>query len=117
MLNNAETNEHLIKKLERFSRFTDSSIGIPFTRFRMGFDSLVGFIPGIGDSVGLALSLYPIYLAMHANAGFFVIARMLFNIGLDFLVGLIPLLGDVFDIYFKANIRNTAILKRHLNVP
>ena len=38
----------------------------------------------------------------------------LWNAIIDWLIGLIPLLGDVFDIGWKANLRNVALLKEHL---
>ena len=41
-------------------------------------------------------------------------ARMAANIAVDWLVGSIPLLGDLFDVAWKANKMNVALLKRHL---
>lgn len=38
---------------------------------------------------------------------------MLFNVGVDFLFGSIPILGSVFDVGFRANKRNVALLRRH----
>ena len=43
-----------------------------------------------------------------------VLFRMLRNVGLEALVGVVPVLGDVFDIAFKANLRNTALLKSYI---
>ncbi|MBU2884632.1 DUF4112 domain-containing protein, partial [Gilvimarinus agarilyticus] len=40
--------------------------------------------------------------------------RILTNIAIDFLGGLVPIVGDIFDAFFKANIRNTRILREHL---
>ncbi len=31
-----------LERLDRFSRFTDSSIRIPFTRFELGAEALIG---------------------------------------------------------------------------
>ena len=39
--------------------------------------------------------------------------RMVLNAGLDMLMGFVPLLGDVADVFFKANLRNMALLERH----
>jgi len=39
------------------------------------------------------------------------------NIALDACIGAVPLLGDVFDVAWKANIRNVALLERHLAAP
>ncbi len=39
---------------------------------------------------------------------------MIQNIALETAVGFVPIAGDIFDAYFKANIRNLEILERHL---
>jgi len=36
------------------------------------------------------------------------------NVAIDGVVGAIPVLGDVFDVTFRANRRNVAILRDHL---
>ena len=38
---------------------------------------------------------------------------MLWNVLLDTLLGAIPGVGDVFDAYFKANVRNLKLLREH----
>jgi hypothetical protein len=38
---------------------------------------------------------------------------MTINILIDALVGAIPLLGDIFDIAFKANMRNLRLMQEH----
>jgi hypothetical protein len=42
---------------------------------------------------------------------------MVVNVGLDVIIGAIPLLGDAFDIAWKANRRNYALLVRRLEQP
>jgi hypothetical protein len=44
-----------------------------------------------------------------------LVGRMLANVAIDGVVGAIPILGDAFDVAFKANRRNIALLKRWLN--
>ena len=39
------------------------------------------------------------------------------NVALDAGVGAIPVLGDFFDFAWKANLRNVALLERHLAAP
>ena len=46
-----------------------------------------------------------------------LLARMGWNVALDTLVGEVPILGDLFDIGFKANIRNLALLDGYLQRP
>jgi hypothetical protein len=38
---------------------------------------------------------------------------MIGNVAIDGLVGSIPILGDVFDVAFRANIRNVRIIEEH----
>jgi hypothetical protein len=42
---------------------------------------------------------------------------MLLNLGTDTLVGSVPVLGDLFDVGFRANIRNSELLDKHLGEP
>ncbi|MQX52604.1 DUF4112 domain-containing protein [Alcanivorax sp. PA15-N-34] len=103
-----------LARLDKFSRFTDSSIGIPFTKFRFGAEALIGLIPGIGDVAGLALSSYVLIEAQRAGASNKVKLRMVRNMLIDFAGGLLPVVGDAFDAIYKANTRNTALLRRYL---
>ncbi|MCG7198796.1 DUF4112 domain-containing protein [Marinobacter pelagius] len=103
-----------LRRLEKFSRLTDNSIGIPFTRFRIGLDAIIGLVPGVGDLAGVVLSAYVLIEAQRVGASRAVKLRMLRNIGIDFLGGLLPVAGDAFDAIYKANTRNTLLLKRYL---
>ena len=42
---------------------------------------------------------------------------MLLNVGIDVLIGAVPLLGDIFDIGWRSNSRNAALLARWLEQP
>jgi hypothetical protein len=44
------------------------------------------------------------------------IARMVANVAIEVLVGMIPFVGDLFDIAFKANRRNYALLAGSLQM-
>jgi hypothetical protein len=39
--------------------------------------------------------------------------RMLFNVLIDVVVGIVPVAGDLFDVAWKANDRNYALLERY----
>lgn len=43
-----------------------------------------------------------------------VVARMVANMFVDLLFGAIPIVGDLFDIAFKANTRNSALVRAHI---
>ncbi|MGZ8162756.1 MAG: DUF4112 domain-containing protein [Methylobacter sp.] len=106
-----------IKQLERWAWLLDNSIRIPGTSIRMGLDSLIGLIPGIGDVTGGALSSYLLLQAVSSGIPSVVIARMVANVVFDTLIGMIPLVGDIFDIAFKANQRNIELMTNYYNSP
>jgi hypothetical protein len=49
--------------VDRLAWWLDNAIAVPGTRFRIGFDALIGLIPGVGDLVGTLLSSYIIAVA------------------------------------------------------
>jgi len=79
---------------------------------RVGLDGIIGFVPVVGDTILLVAALFPIYVAKRHNLGNDVIARMLLNVAIDYFSGLVPIIGDVFDVLYRANLRNLAILER-----
>ncbi|WP_370186017.1 DUF4112 domain-containing protein [Alloalcanivorax sp.] len=103
-----------LARLDRFSRFTDSSIRIPFTRFELGAEALIGLVPVIGDAAGLVLSGYVLLEAQRAGVSGATKRRMLRNMLVDFVGGLVPVVGDAFDAIFKANTRNTRLVRQDL---
>lgn len=103
-----------LARLDRFSYWTDSNIRVPFTKFRFGLSPLIGLIPGIGDFAGLILSLYVLYEARKVGADGKVQRKMIRNMLIEFVGGLTPVFGDAFDAVYKANTKNTELLRRYL---
>ncbi len=103
-----------LRRLDRYARMLDSRFRVPFTRIRFGLDPVIGLLPGIGDVAGLGLSLYLIGEAIKIGAGPKTITKMMGNVLIEFVIGLVPLLGDVFDLLWKANDRNAALLRTHI---
>lgn len=106
-----------VERLRRIGWLLDSSIPIPGTRFTLGIDQIIGLVPGVGDLIGGVLSLYIIFEAARLGAPRGLLARMGWNVAVDTLVGEVPVLGDLFDIGFKANIRNLVLLDGYLQRP
>ena len=67
------------------------------------------------DVITTAMSLYIVNEARALGAPRVLIARMLANVALDGLVGAVPILGDAFDVAFRANRRNMALLLGHFD--
>ena len=50
--------EKTIRRLERLANLLDSRYRIPLTKIQVGWDSILGLIPGIGDVLPVVFSLY-----------------------------------------------------------
>lgn len=103
--------------VRKLARLLDAAVRIPGTNIRVGLDALLGLVPGVGDAVGAALSGYIIVAAARLGLPKSVIARMLVNLGVDTVVGAVPVVGDLFDIAFRANTRNVALIESAMNEP
>ena len=103
-------------RIRKLSRLMDTAFRIPGTPFRIGLDPIIGLLPGLGDLIDTAFSAYLLFLASQFGLPKNVLGWMVFNIGLEAIVGSIPLIGDVFDAFYKSNIRNLALLEKHLQV-
>src|SRR5262245_10429040 len=105
-----EANESLPARdawMEKLAWLMDSSI--PIGRWRIGLDSLAGFVPGFGDLAGALVSMLIVLRAINAGIPSVAVARMMTNIAIDSLVGAVPILGDLFDMAFKSNLKNLKI--------
>ena len=107
--------EQRLARIDALSVLLDTAFIIPGTNIRFGLDALIGLVPGIGDAVTTVMSLYIVNEARALGAPRLLIARMLANVALDGFVGAIPLVGDAFDVAFRANRRNMALLRDHLD--
>jgi hypothetical protein len=99
------------------TRLLDSAAKIPGTGIRFGLDPILGLVPGLGDVAGAALACYLVLLAQRLGAPRAVLLRMLGNVAADTIGGTVPLIGDAFDVAFKSNTRNLALLERALELP
>lgn len=108
------THQAALARLDRYATLMDARFRVPGTRIRFGLDPIIGLLPGIGDALGLVLSLYVIVEAVRLGVSKRVLFSMLRNVGLEALVGMVPVLGDAFDIGFKANLRNAALLRSYI---
>jgi Domain of unknown function (DUF4112) len=113
-LSRPRTREERIARIEALASLLDTAFVIPGTNWRFGFDALIGLVPGIGDALTTALSVWLVKEAHALGAPAHLIARMLGNIAIDGVVGAVPLLGDAFDLVWKSNRRNLYLLRRHI---
>lgn len=106
-----------LDRLRTLSRWLDSRVRIPGTPIRFGFDAIMDIVPVLGDVAGVGFSSWILLEAARMGASKSTLFRMLWNVGVDALAGAIPGLGVIFDVAWKANDRNIALLERHALKP
>lgn len=106
-----------LRRLDRLARLLDESIRIPALRYRIGYDALIGLLPGIGDAAGLLIGTYVVIEAARFRVPRSTLLRMVANVAIEAAVGTIPLIGDVFDATYKSNLRNVRLLRQRLDRP
>lgn len=112
-MNNRQETLNLLKSL---SKTLDTRYKGPMgTSF--GIDGLLGLIPGVGDIITTSISIYIISQAAALGVGPSTLIRMALNVGLENLFDMIPIVGNVFDFYWKSNVKNMVLLETHLAQP
>ena len=96
--------------IERLADLLDTRWRIPGLGWRFGLDTVVGLVPGVGDTITGALGLYIIARSHQLGAPKLLMARMGWNVLVDSVLGAIPLVGDLFDLANKSNTRNIRLL-------
>lgn len=104
-----------LRQIERVVWLLENSIRIPFTRWRIGLDPILGLVPWLGDLVAAAISTLLLIAAVQYRVPFVILGRLTLNIVADFLIGLIPVAGDLGDLFFRSNRRNLELLRNHMH--
>ncbi len=112
----AQALETRLANLRRLAWLIDGVFALPFTRFRFGLNSVIGLAPAAGDAILAGISLYIVNEARLLGVPGPLLGRMLRNVAIEAVAGSVPILGDLFDVAFKANLRNLAIIEEHLGV-
>ena len=107
------TNDERLERIRRLVRLLDEAFQIPGTKYRIGLDGLIGLVPVAGDLITGGLALWIIREAAEMGVPRRTIMRMLWNLGLDVTAGFIPAVGDLFDVAWKANVKNLTLLEKH----
>ena len=105
------------ENLDILSHLLDDFIKVPGTPVRFGLDGIVGVIPGIGDLIGGIASSIIIIAAWVRGVSYATVVRMVANVVIEVSIGSIPILGDMFDIAWRANRRNYALLTGSIYEP
>ena len=106
--------EPRLRRVRAVAEFLDNSLRIPGIGYPVGWDAVIGVIPGVGDALTGTLSVWIVLQAHALGVPKRTVVRMLGNAGLDFAGGALPGVGDILDVAFKANRRNLRLIERHL---
>ena len=115
----SKTSKHTarLNRVRALSRLLDNALPIPGTSYRIGIDPILGLFPAIGDYLTTALSAYIVIESALLGASKATLWRMTLNIIIDTFAGTVPVLGDLFDVTWKANSANLALLEAHMKSP
>jgi hypothetical protein len=102
-----------LDRLDMLATAFDTAFIVPGTNVRFGVESLLRLVPGVGDVAASLLSFYLLYEASRLGVPRLLLARMAVNVVLEGAIGAVPFAGDAFDILFRANRRNVALLRAH----
>ena len=111
----AEPDRHRrLKRIRRLAQLLDNAFAVPFTKFRFGWDSIIGLVPGGGDVATGVLATYIVIEAARLGIPRRTLWRMIANVALDMATGVVPIAGDLVDVAYKANRRNVKLLEEHV---
>jgi hypothetical protein len=105
-----------VQRIEKIAVLLDSKYTAPFG-FRIGWDGILGLIPGFGEFITTLISGYLILRAAMLGVSTNVLLRMGLNVLIDDLIGIIPLFGWIGDFAWKANLKNTKLVREHFTDP
>ena len=106
-----------LRRLRRISHLLDNAIPIPGTKHRIGLDPILGLIPGGGDLLGSVFAGYVVFKSAQMGVPQETLLKMAANIVFDTVAGTVPVAGDLFDVAWKANVKNIELLDAHLGSP
>jgi hypothetical protein len=104
------------RELEVLSQIMDNRFRIPVLGWRFGLNAIIDLVPQFGDVATTIVALYVLVSAVRYRVPKITLLRMGTNIAIYFLLGLIPFIGDLFDAWWKPNIRNINLLRRRATV-
>jgi hypothetical protein len=109
-----EAVEAAMARITMMAKVMDSLVALPGTGLRVGVDAVLGLVPVLGDLISQAIATYIIWEARQLGVSKVTLWRMVGNTLIDTVVGAVPIAGDVFDVAFRANMKNLRLLQRHL---
>jgi hypothetical protein len=104
------------RELEVLSQLMDNQFQVPLIGWRFGLNAVIDLIPEFGDIATTIVALYILIAAVRYRVPKITLLRMGVNIAIYLVGGLVPFAGDLFDAWWKPNIRNINLLRRRATV-
>src|SRR3989440_5769791 len=104
------------RELEVLSQLMDNRFRVPILGWRFGMNAIIDLIPEFGDIATTIVALYILVSAVRYRVPKITLLRMGVNIAIYFVGGLVPFAGDLFDAWWKPNIRNINLLRARATV-
>jgi hypothetical protein len=104
------------RELEVLSQLMDNQFRVPVIGWRFGLNAIIDLVPEAGDIATTIIAIYILVSAVRYRVPKVTLLRMGINIAIYFIGGLIPFAGDLFDAWWKPNIRNINLLRRRATV-
>ncbi len=108
-----EAKSAFFDRLDRTARLMDRAIPLPLVG-GVGLDALLGLVPFIGDTLSAVVASTIILNSLQYGLPKTLVSKMVGNMFVDVTFGAIPVVGDLFDVLFKANTRNVALLQEYI---
>lgn len=83
---------------------------------KFGIDPFLDLFPIFGNLLGVAISCYVFWIAYQLKVPQQIYWRMAWHIAADFVLGAIPFAGFVFDLFYRANSKNLALLAPYMDL-
>jgi hypothetical protein len=99
--------------LRHWAELLDNRFRVPGTEIRFGLDPIASLVPGIGDLVSPAFTVALLVQGLQQRVPRVILVRMVANALLDACIGAVPVAGSVADVFWRANVRNLALLEKH----
>lgn len=100
--------------LDRSAEFLDNRFRIPGTNIRFGLDALIGIFPYAGDVITFLVSGFLVIIMARYGISGKLVMKILGNIWIDGMFGTVPILGDLFDLRYRANLKNVNLVREYI---
>lgn len=109
----AQTSKQLLW-LDSSAEVLDNKFRIPGTQIRFGVDAIIGLFPYAGDVITFLVSGFLVLIMARYGISGKLVLKMLGNIWIDGMFGTVPVLGDIFDLRYRANLKNVNLVKEYI---